>query len=187
MKSAHSVHASAGWGRGRAQENILRGSCVTAPRGTDQELAKIHGATRDIAADEIRVHAFECCRRENAALEDAVAKARSKTLDLTFDPIEHVEGRSVGNMAVGPRDVTVSRSPRGIEQCGLREQHERAFGVFAFPHAFFRRCDVFESTTQVHRGSAQTIAGGPWNRVAQSVIDLEGSRAVAVFCQLASI
>ena len=87
--SAHAVDAAAGRGGGGAEVDVRRGGAVLAAGGAEEELAEIHGAADDVAADEVGVHGFERGGGRNVAGEDAVAEAGGEALDLLLDALEH--------------------------------------------------------------------------------------------------
>src|SRR6202035_2177800 len=102
-----------------ADVDIANGSGVVAPGGAEEELAQVHGAAGNVAADEVGVHCFQCGGSENAAGEDAIAEARCEALDLQFESFKHVDRGTVGNVAVSPSDVLPCRGTGGVEEAGV--------------------------------------------------------------------
>src|SRR5437867_2035462 len=58
------------------------------------------------------VHTNKIHRRENAACQDTIAESRSKALDLSLQPPEHVYPRAIGNVAICPCGVLTLRGAR---------------------------------------------------------------------------
>src|SRR5271154_4592542 len=83
--AAHAVDTATGRGRGGAEEDLGQRGAVERGRGPEEELARGHGAARDVAPDEIWVPLFEIAARHDAAGEDAVGKAGSEAFHLGFD------------------------------------------------------------------------------------------------------
>src|SRR5579859_7074138 len=114
--AAHSVDSGAGrCGRG-AEINVAGGGGVVAPRGTEEKLAEVGGAAGNVAADEVGIHFFERGGGKDAAGENAIAKSGSEALDLRFEGLEHVDRRTIGDVAIGPGDVLPCRGAGGIEE-----------------------------------------------------------------------
>ena len=119
--------------------------------------------------------------------QNAFAKARSETLDLILDLLQHVYFRSVGHMAVGPGNVLARGSTRTIKQRGLRKKNKRTIWELSVSYRFFRRGDFFEASAEMNACSAQAIGCFPRNRRVERVIDFEGGRAVAKSCELSFV
>ena len=64
-------------------------------------------------------------RPHHGSRDHPFAKTGREAFDLLLDPRQHVEGRTVRNVTVRPDDVLALRRARSIEQCRLREEHER--------------------------------------------------------------
>ncbi len=58
------------------------------PRGPEQKLAEVHDSARDVATNEIRIHAFEVGGRKHAPGQNAVAESGCEPLDLVFESCE---------------------------------------------------------------------------------------------------
>src|SRR5262249_35127013 len=78
-------------------------------------------AAADIAANVIRVVTLHFHRRHGVSADDAVPEARSEPLNLRFDTVCHIHGRTVRYVAVSPCGVFVAGSPRSIKQALLGE------------------------------------------------------------------
>ena len=126
-------------------------------------MAQVHGATYDVAADQVGVHFFEGGRGENVTGEDAVPESRSETLYLRFEGFQHVNVGAVGDVAVGPGDVLPCWSAGGIEEGGLGQKDKRPLSVAAVAHRVFGRGDLLESTAEMNGGSPTAIRGFPRN------------------------
>jgi hypothetical protein len=88
----------------------------------------------DIAADEVGVMVLEIRRPEDAASEDALAKARCESFDLSFNPGRKIGIPAVGNMAVRPGDVFSGRCTSPVEDSRLGDEHVGPFRNCSFPH-----------------------------------------------------
>ena len=64
-------------------------------------------------------------------VQDEVPEARGEAFYLGFDPLGHVEGRAVGDVAVGPDGVLALGGAGRVEEALLGEQDERPLGVLA--------------------------------------------------------
>lgn len=107
------------------------------PRGTKQELPQINRAAADIAAHQVRVHAFERRRSENSPRQNTIAETRRKALDLGFQAWQHVELGAIRDVAVSPGYVAVLGSTRRVEQRRLGEEDEWTLRMMTMPHRFF--------------------------------------------------
>ncbi len=102
METAHTMYGSSRRGGGGAQIKVRRTSGVAAQAGAEEDLAHCKGSAGYIAAHKIGVHGLKPRRRKHAASKDAVTETGSEALNLGFDAIGHVDGRTVGDVAVGP-------------------------------------------------------------------------------------
>src|SRR5689334_12560309 len=98
--AAHAVDTPAGRGRGGAEVKALGRSRVQLEGGPREDLPEVLNTAVDITADEVRVAPLEFGRWHDATREYALPEAGCESLDLIFDPLRHVKGRSVGHMAV---------------------------------------------------------------------------------------
>jgi hypothetical protein len=120
------MDAASGRGRSAAEIKPLNRRLIERGSGAEEQLAKIHGPSREIAADQIRIPAFEHSGRGDSPRDNTISETRSETLDLSFDLFHTIPIAAVGYMAVDPGGVAACRSAGGIEQRGLDEQDERA-------------------------------------------------------------
>src|SRR4051812_49912626 len=111
MKSTHSMHPDSWRRRRRAQKDSIdrRSIGMQTRHWTRVELCKVRRATGDIAPNEICVAALEIRWERDASRLDAIAEARRESLDLRFDALAHVHGRTVRHMTVRPERVLVLR------------------------------------------------------------------------------
>ena len=158
-----------------------------AKSGAEKELAKIHEAAADVAAEEIGVHTFEIGGRKKAAGQDAVAEAGGETLDLILDGGEHVDFGSIRDVTVGPGDVFAGGCARGSEESWLREEDEWGAGTMAAARGFFGCGYFFEAAGQVHGCGAQAGGRSPRNGIAERIVDLEDAGAGAETQELTAI
>src|SRR5215469_16544801 len=98
--------------------------------------------------------------------ENAIAKARCKSLNLRFDLIRHICTAVEWNMAVGPKRVLITRRARLIEETLLRNEDERALGNFSARNLAFRHRDFVNAPTEMNCSRATTRFGFPWNGLA---------------------
>ena len=108
--------------------------------------------------------------------EDAVAKPWREALDLGFDTLGHIDCRSVGHVTVSPGNVFSFRRARLVKERWLGEQNERALGMLSVGDDAFGSCNLFKRAAEMDSPGAQAIAGFPWNRLGERVVDFEGSR-----------
>jgi hypothetical protein len=108
------------------------------PRWSKDKLPNIHESAPNVASNKVRVHALKIGGRKDAARQNAIAKARSKSLNLSFQPFEHVYFASVRHMTIGPGRMFSRWSPRAIKQTGLSQQNERTLGVLSHSDRLFR-------------------------------------------------
>ena len=125
--------------------------------------------------------------RGDMAGEDDIAEPGGEPLDLGVDRRRHVDGRAVGDVAVRPQRVPARRGPRGVEQAGLGDEHERSLAVPALPRRRLGGGDLVERAADVHRCRPRRRRITPRHRRGQGVVDLEGGGPVAEPPQPASI
>src|SRR5882724_5790697 len=150
-----------------------------APCWSKQELPNIHGSTSDVTADQIGIHCFKCRWRENPPRQYGISEPGGEPLDLTFEPLERVHRRSVGDMTVGPSDVPTLGRPRRIEQARLRQQHKRLLRVFTAANRCLGAGYLSGGPAQVHGGSPRARSSSPPDRTGECIIHFEGTGAVA--------
>ena len=186
VESAHAVDAAAGWGGGRAEVEVGCGGAVLAAGGAEEELAQVDRSAADVAADEVGVHGFQRGGRGDVAGEDASAEAGGEAFDLGFEAVERGCGigiwSTVGDVAVGPGDVLALGSAAGVEESGLGNEDEGAFGVAAGGHGGFGGGDLRQAATEVDGSCSEAGGGAPGDGTGEGVVDLEGGGAVAEVC-----
>ncbi len=79
------------------------------------------------------------------------------------------------------------RRARGIEERWLRNENKGPFGMPAVSNRVFRRGDLFERAAEVHGDGAPALARAPWNRLGESVVDLERARVRAEIAPCAPV
>jgi len=82
-----------------------------APSRAIHKLTEVHHAASDIASHQVRVHALQVGRRKNPPRQNASAEARSKTLNLILQFLQHVNFGSVGHVTISPSRVFPGWSP----------------------------------------------------------------------------
>src|SRR5215208_151137 len=144
--SAHAVHTPARRRRRGADiEAISRGRVRVEPwNGPGEELPQVHRPSDDVAADEVGVPPFEVGRSCGALGQDEIPEARCEALNLSLDPLRHVEGRAVRDVAVGPDGVLTLWRTRPVEEAMLGEQDERTLRVLSARHGALTRRDLVE-------------------------------------------
>src|ERR1700722_7481645 len=187
MIAAHAMHSSAGRSGCGANINVASRGGVVSPGWAKNKMANVHETARDVAADEISVHAFQICGRKNMPCQNAVAKARSEALNLMLESFKHVYLRSIRNVTISPRRVFACGGSRAIEQTRLSQQNERAFGMLPPAHRVFRLGNLIEAAAQMHRRGAQAFRSSPRNWSMQRVIHFEHSGSVAISSELAFV
>src|SRR5580693_10005269 len=117
--ATHSVHAPAGRRRSRTEIDVACRCRVPPPGGTKQDLPQIHRSATDVSADKIGIHFFKCRGRKNPPCENAVAESGCEPLNLTFQSAQHIEARTIRDMAVSPHSMSAFWRARGVKQTGL--------------------------------------------------------------------
>jgi hypothetical protein len=116
MISGHPVHSTSGRGRCSAQIQPSFRSTIQRWGGAKEELSNIHGATKNIAADKIRIPSLKRGRRGHRTSQHALTKARSETSNLVFNACNVIVPTAIGNMTIGPCCVLTSRHAMRVEQ-----------------------------------------------------------------------
>src|SRR5581483_5731238 len=109
--AAQPVDAAAGRRRGRAQIHPVERRPVRheAPGRTEEQLAQVHRAVVEVAADEAAVVRLERRRPHRVTGEHDVSEPGREAFDLRLDPLGHVDRRAVRQVAVGPRGLAARR------------------------------------------------------------------------------
>src|SRR5438067_48511 len=105
------MHATAGRRRRRAEIELAVGRRVEPPCWTDEELPEVGDPAVDVAADVVGVMALDVGRTHDVTRQDARSESWGESFDLRLDPLAHVDGRSIRDMAVGPADMLAGREP----------------------------------------------------------------------------
>ncbi len=98
------------------------------------------------------------------ASQHAIAKARCKALNLRFEAIGHIEGRSVRHVTVGPKCVLALWCAGWIEERWLRREHEWPFWMVPLQYQFLRLCDLVKRASSVHGDCAPARCRAPRHR-----------------------
>src|SRR5215207_5981372 len=117
------MHASARRRRGRTYvQSLCRGGVrVETDHRPGQKLTEVHVPAAYVA-DEVGVLPFEIRRPGDALRKNTVPETGGETFYLRLDPLRHVEGRAVRDVAVRPHGVLALRSAGGVEEALLGEQ-----------------------------------------------------------------
>src|SRR5215217_4562924 len=176
------MHASARRRRGRTYvQSLCRGGVrVETDHRPGQKLTEVHVPAAYVAADEVGVLPFEIRRPGDALRKNTVPETGGETFYLVLDPLGHVEGRAVWDVAVGPDGVLAFRGSCFIEEALLGEQGKRALGMLAPPHGDFPRRDLLQRAAQVDGAGASARFGLPGDRTIECKVCLEDAGAVAV-------
>src|SRR5215207_380708 len=185
----HAVHTHSGRRRGRADIEPLRRRRVRVEsgHGPGEELSEIHDAAVDVAAHQVGVESFEVRRSHRVLGQDALLEARGEAFDLGLDPPCHVEGRAVGDVAVGPNGMLARRRAGRVEEALLRQQHERSLGMLAAPHGGFTGGDLLQRASEVDGPGPQALDGPPGDRAVEREIYLEDAGTVTVILEGAPV
>jgi len=127
--------------------------------------ASAHAATLRAANSQLQVQV--------AAMQHEIAPAGREAVELSLDAGDSI-GRvaAVRHVPVRPHDVLAVRSPSGVGQRRLRDDHERAIRQAALRCSPLGRRHVAPLTAEVHRSRHATRAGGPGHRPGQHEIEL---------------
>ena len=109
--------------------------------------------------------------------EDPIAKARGEALDLSLDPLGHVDVRPRRHVAVGPERLLAGRCPRRVDDARLDDDAIRALGVSPGCHLGLALGDFGEASRRGARVavSEQTAAlHGTGPSSAQSTLKMPG-------------
>src|SRR5699024_734180 len=118
MIAAHAVHTATRWSGGGADIHIGTGNVVRVEQAcrTPKQLANILPSAIDITADISGIIAFHSLGIHAVHINNAVTKARSKTLDLVQNDFAHIPGRAVRHVAVSPAGVFTVRGAAVIKE-----------------------------------------------------------------------
>src|SRR5215207_4019643 len=160
------MHASARRRRGRTYvQSFSRGGVrVETDHRPSQKLTEVHVAAAYVAADEVGVPPFEVGRPRGALRKNTVPETGGETFYLRLDPLRHVEGRAVWDVAVGPDGMLAFGGARLIEEALLGEQDERPLGVLPARHGTLPRRDLVERSSKVDGSGPPAPLGLPGNR-----------------------
>jgi hypothetical protein len=143
--------------------------------GAEKDLAHREGPAGYIAADKIGVHGLKPRGRKCAAGKDAVTETGSEALYLSFDAIGHVDGGTVGDVAVGPEDMLALRRARRVKERGLGGENERLIGMKAMGDRIFTGGDFFEGAAKVNCDGTPAGGGPPRHGLGEGIVDFEGA------------
>src|SRR5579872_2352534 len=138
------MYCGSGRSRGRTQINVSGRGHISTQCRTKKYLLEIHRSARDVSTYEICVHVLQGRRRENAPCQNTIAESWREAFNLTFKPGQHVDCRTIRNVAIRPGDMFSIGRPSRIKQSRLREEDKRTLGVLAAPHRLLRSCDLVE-------------------------------------------
>src|SRR5215213_10039142 len=176
------MHASARRRRGRTYvQSLCRGGVrVETDHRPGQKLTEVHVPASYVAADEVGVLPFEIRRPGDALRKNTVPETGGETFYLRLDPLCHVEGRAVWDVAVGPDGVLAFGGARLVEEALLGEQDERPLRVLPPRHGALPRCDLVERAAEVDGSGPLAALGCPGDRPVEREVHLEDARTVAV-------
>src|SRR5918994_179557 len=146
------MHASARRRRGRTYvQPLCRGGVrVETDHRPGQKLTEVHVAAAYVAADEVGVLPFEIRRPGDALRENTVPETGGETFYLRLDPLGHIEGRAVRDVAVRPHGVLALRSAGGVEEALLGEQDKESLRVLSPGYGGLARGDFLQRPTEVN-------------------------------------
>src|SRR5215218_2535946 len=160
------MHASARWRRGRTYvQSLCRGGVrVDTNHRPGQKLTEVHVAAAYVAADEVGVLPFEIRRPGDALRENTVSETGGETFYLRLDPLGHVEGRAVWDVAVGPYGILALGGARLVEEALPGEQYKEPLGVFPAGDGGLPRCDLVQRRAEVDGPGAPALLRFPGDR-----------------------
>src|SRR6266568_6767282 len=175
------MHPSAGRRRRRANIDTLSRCRVRyrPDRRTCEELPEILHPAIDIATNVIRIILLKLKRVRDMPSQDAITEARRKALNLSFDPLRHVERRTVRNMAIRPQGLLPLRCACQIKQALLCNQHKGLFRRFALPYRGLGSSNLCQRATDMDCSCAYAFLSFPWHRPIKRKIYFEHSWTVA--------
>src|SRR5579863_1095663 len=182
VKPAHAVHATARRCRRRTEIEIWRARRVCANAWPENDLLKCERSPANIPPHKVLVHRLKRGRRRGIAGEDAIAKAGSVTFNLTLDPVRHVDGRVIGYVAIGPKDVLAVGCARRIEERRLRSKDKWAFRMAAVCNCMRGSGNLLIGSADVYRDGLAAFNSAPGHRLRKCEVHLErgGSRLKAL-------
>ena len=183
MKTAQSVYTAAGRRRRRAQIKTIFGRGIHSHGRTQKHLRQILNAARDVATDEVWIVKFEIGGAHDTARENTVAKSGRESFNLPFYGVAHVDGGSVGDMAIRPECVLTRGCAGGVKQRRLRDERERLFRVAAVRRVPFRFEDLRERSAEVNGRRRFAFRSLPRNGCAQRPIQFERGWTIAIALQ----
>src|SRR5699024_11913952 len=113
-------------------------------------------------------------------INNAVTKARSKTLDLVQNDFAHIPGRAVRHVAVSPAGVFTVRGAAVIKEALLGNQHIRILRMLSAACLAFGGCNLFEGSTHMHGSGSATAFILPGNSFAEGQINFEDAAPVFI-------
>src|SRR5215203_4700166 len=176
------MHASARRRRGRTYvQSFSRGGVrVETDHRPSQKLTEVHVAAAYVAADEVGVPPFEVGRPRGALRKNTVPETGGETFYLRLDPLRHVEGRAVWDVAVRPYGMLAFGGARLVEEALLGEQDERPLGVLTARDGGLAGGDLVQCCAEVDSPGPLAALSCPGDRAVQREVHLEDTRTVAV-------
>src|SRR5215217_7957964 len=176
------MHTPTWWRRcGADVEAAGRGRVRVDPQhGPGEELLEVHVPSVDIAADEVGVPPFEIHRPRDALRKNTVPETGGETFYLRLDPLRHVEGRAVWDVAVRPYGMLAFGGARLVEEALLGEQDERPLGVLTARDGGLAGGDLVQCCAEVDSPGPLAALSCPGDRAVQREVHLEDTRTVAV-------
>src|SRR5438093_10438566 len=172
------MHATAGRRRRRAEIELAVGRGVEPPCWTDEELPEVGDPAVDIAADVVGVVALDVGRAHDMTRENARSESWGESFDLRLDPLAHLAGRSIRDMAVGPADMLAGRCARRVGHGGLSEDHERPLRDAARGDRVLGRDDLVECAADMDGAGLPAGWRAPGDGAIESPVDLEHARPI---------
>ncbi len=176
--TAHAMHTIAGRGGCGAQKHSLNRRFVrgAAHDWAGDQLPKIGEAAIDIATDEVRVAIFRRRAIAHMLRENTVSKTRRTPLDLGLDARGHIQGGTVGNVAIRPGSMFALRCAGWVEQAVLGHEHKGFRAVVAFGNLLFALGDFLQRSADMHRSGAPARSSAPMNWGSEREVHFENSR-----------
>ena len=114
------------------------------------------------------------------ARQNAISKSWREAFDLLLDAWQHVGFAAVRHVTVRPRRMASLGRARGVEERGLREQHERMLADSSLPGVALRLRDFLDRSAEMDAGGLRASCCTPRDRRIQRPVHLEHSHAVTV-------
>ena len=115
IMSGHSVDTSTRESGCSAEIKLCTPGPMKGARRAKEDLPHVHGATQEVAANQIGVPPLKRSGWENGSGQNAIPKIRGETCDLAFDHFGVVLGTSIRHVAVSPGSMLANGRSTRVE------------------------------------------------------------------------